>query len=76
VCGFQKYECPEKRETPDILVVVEISGFDDVRRSDEPVEGGKRRGAVAGFNMRCGVAGRRHDGGMEVETRSLSSRES
>lgn len=37
---------PEKSEAPNIVDVVEESGLDEIFGSNEPVEGGKRRGFV------------------------------
>ena len=55
--GFEDDERPVEREAPDIAFVVEVVGFDDVARADEPVEGRERRSDVAGRNGGCGIVG-------------------
>lgn len=55
--SFEDDERPVEREAPDITFVVEVVGFDDVTRADEPVEGREGGGDVVGGNGGCGIVG-------------------
>ncbi len=53
---------PKKSEAPDIVDMVEEPGLDEIFGSNEPVQGGKRRGFVVFRDPGSGVSGSGHCG--------------